>query len=578
MKSLCLNVILLCALTLAGWAQGQSAEVSAFLSSGVVKLGAPVQLVVVIEGASEGRIKSLPSVPGLRFGGVYGPSVQRFSSSINGRRTVSQKSTWRVELEPSAVGDYEIPSFEVEVEGELVLTRPMSLRVREDMQGAELGYLEFNVRPKTVVDGQPFTVEIVFGWDAGLASRINHANLSLPWWERIAGAIEIEGQRALAGQAVLIDLNGQQRIEVQALGVQARAGRDYQLYKLERHYLATSPGTIEFPQPTLEFARMSQGSLFDNPRAIEQYYKSGAPARLDIGALPDDGRPIEFSGAVGAIEAFADASRREVDAGDSIKVRVTWTGDGNLEFFRLPDLSHAPGFEGFRFYGATDEEKGRYRRVATFDLAPQDSALTAIPPIPLTLFDPELGRYRVVGTEPIPIRVHGLSGSGLEDLSEPEPVDEIHDLMEAWEPSAERASGKVSVGMGAGILGSTLGVLCAAAFLRPRVRRGLDPTMPAERRRARALKQLGRDLRGAPDADARLAAFCAFLAARTRTTADAWHGRRFEPGAFGLERELAVRGDAALDALERAAWAAGGRGPDDAELVALARDLVEGGL
>jgi hypothetical protein len=251
-----------------------------------------------------------------------------------------------------------------------------------------------------------------------------------------------------------------------------------------------------------------------------------------------------------------------------------------LEFFQLPDLSHAPGFEGFRFYGATDEEKGRYRRVATFDLAPQDSALTTIPSIPLTLFDPELGRYRVAGTEPIPIRVHGLSGSGLEDLSEPEPVDEIHDMIEAWQPSAERASSgrATSSGVGAGILGSTLGVLCVAAFLRPRVRRGLDPTTPAERRRTRALKQLRRDLGAATGPDARLAAFCAFLAARTRTTGDAWHGRRFEPDEFGVGRELAARGNAALDALERAAWAGGGRGPDDAELVALARDLVEGGL
>ena len=37
---------------------------------------------------------------------------------------------------------------------------------------------------------QPFTLELTFGWDDGLRQRINWANLSLPWWGQLPGALE----------------------------------------------------------------------------------------------------------------------------------------------------------------------------------------------------------------------------------------------------------------------------------------------------------------------------------------------------------------------------------------------------
>lgn len=585
MKNFLIQLMLVLGLAPALFAQGQKAEVNAWLSSSVVKLGADVELVVVVEGALEGRIRKLPEVEGITYRGVVGPAIERFQSSFNGRRTVSQKATWRVPLSVAAVGEYTLPPFEIEVGAEVFETRPMRLTVREDLQGAELGFLELSVQPARVVDGQPFTVEVLLGWDEGLGQRVNSANLMLPWFERLPGAIEIEGDKSFSGQLVTIGLNEGGRIDVEALGVVPRDGKRYVMYRMVRHFLATSPGALEFPQSTLEFGRMSRGSLFETAKAIEMYYKAAPPTRLEILPLPEEGRPIEFSGAVGTIAGRAEVPRREVDVGDSLKVQVTWTGDGNLEFFALPDLTHAPGFEGFRFYGATDERKSRHERVATFDLAPLEAGITEIPAIPLTLFDPELGAYRTESTAPIPIRVHGLAGSGgLAELDEPEPVEDIRDLMTTLATSTEGADQR-GFGSGVAMLGSAAGLFVAATLLRPRMRRGGDPSAPAERRRARALKALRKELGKATGASERLGAFCRFLAARTRTTADAWHGGRLAQLGAGiglegeLEPELVQRTDRTLEALEVVAWGVGqGAQPSDDELVALARELQGGGL
>ncbi|MBC8451507.1 MAG: BatD family protein [Planctomycetes bacterium] len=572
-------------------AQGEPARVSAHLSTGVAKLGAPVEIIVVIEGTLDGRIGKVPAVDGLQIGEPQGPSTERSMRSVGGSFSVELRATWRIPIAPERTGDFQIPPFQITVGQDVFETQAMPLRVREDLAGAALGHMDFQVSPERIVVGQPFDVTLTFGWDAGLAARINHADLSLPWLGELAGAIEIEdGRTSIGGRQVTISLNGEGQIEVDSLGRQTLAGRDLVVYRLKRSYLATTAGAIAFPVSHLEFGRVSGGSIFDRPRAIETYYKSAAARSVTVAALPEAGRPIEFGGAVGQITAWAEADRREVELGDSIKLTVTWSGDGNLEFFDLPDLDLAPGFKGLRLFGVTEKVKTRNARVSVFDLAPVEPGIEEIPPVPLVVFDPVLGRYLTVETLPIPIRVHALEGQGgLEELGALVPRDDIRDLITTGfrgtaatpEAGARFARPGQALFAAGGLL--FLGFL----FLRPRLRAGLDPAAPRERRRRRAKRRFGRDLRRAHDPSARYAALCEFLAARTRTEANAWYGQRSDlVGPESLAATLAARLDRALEALEQTAWspprgdASGGptSAPTDEELRDLGHDLIQGGL
>lgn len=567
------------------WAGDAAPRVSAYLTTGVAKLGAPVEIVVVVEGSLEGKIGSLPTVKGLAIGRPRGPSTESSMRSVGGRMSIERRATWRIPIKAGAAGDFQIPPFKVTVGQETFETQPMQLRVREDLAGAELGYMQLELAPKKIVVGQPFDLTLTFGWDAGLAAKINHADLSLPWWGELAGAIEIEGaERGLGGRKTTVGLNGDQQIEVESLGRQQVDGRDLVLYRLKRSFLATAAGSIELPVSHVEFGRVSGGSIFDAPRVIEMYYKSAPAESLAVAPLPEAGRPIEFGGAVGTIEAYAKADRREVELGDSIKVKVTWSGDGNLEFFDLPDLTHVPGFDGLRLFGVQDELKSRSARVSVFDLAPTDASLTEIPPIPLVVYDPEEARYKTVATRPIPIRVHALEGTGtLEELDGEVQRDDIRDIVttgfsgdlgEGPEPMSSPFEGR-----GLWLPGSAAGLLVIFGLLRPRVRRGLDPGAPLERRRRRAERALSRALRRATEPSERQVAFAEFLGARTRTSAALWQGRRVGAGReLQLTEELLGRLDQVLEALEEAVWNPHKTPPNDGELLDLARELVRGGL
>ncbi|MDF1797644.1 MAG: BatD family protein [Planctomycetota bacterium] len=585
-----LLAVVLAQLPLAAAPQG-GPRVSARLSTGIAKLGAPVELVVTVEGTVDAQLGSLPAVPGLRIGPAPGASTSQTMQSRNGRMVVERRVTWRIPVRAEAIGDFEIPAFEVVVEGRRYPTSALDLRVREDLVGAELGIMQVEFQPTRIVAGQPFDLILTFGWDANLAGKINHADLSLPWWGKLLGTVEVSGTgRQLGSRPVTVNLNGRYQVEVEALGVQEVRGKPFEMFRLQKSYLATHAGTLELPTSHLEFGRMSQGGFFENPRPIEMYYVAAASSPLEVGTLPEASRPFEYTGAVGSIEAIAVADRRDVDLGDSIKLKVEWRGDGNLEFFDLPDLARLEGFEGFRSYGATDQLKERFARVSIFDLAPIDADVTEIPAIPLWVFDPETRAYELVETRPIPIRVRALTGSGLEDEGEVVPREDIRDI----DATALGSGGTGGGGSGpvpmVPIGGSALGLMLAWGFVRKPLRRGLDPTAPLERRRRRALAALRKDLRQAESvgdaaavAEARHAALCRFLGARTREDESAWVGR--DPmdwrGRDGTHLEPAPARELAdcLGGLERAAFGPeASAAPTRDDVLALAKSLTQGAL
>jgi hypothetical protein len=113
----------------------------------------------------------------------------------------------------------------------------------------------------------------------------------------------------------------------------------------------------------------------------------------------------------------ASATPRDVDAGESIKFKVEWTGRGNLQYFTPPEPSRSDAFAGFRVYGKT-ETKSLERRTVVYDIAPRSAEVKEIPPLQLPVFDPSTGRYTSVATEPLAINVRALArASGLEDAA-----------------------------------------------------------------------------------------------------------------------------------------------------------------
>ena len=349
-------------------AQGRGASVVASFDSPVLKLGGEARMTVVADGVEDARLTALPEVDGLEWGAIPRPSRKSFFYLSGGRQSRSSQVAWTIDVRPTRVGRFEIPGIAVTVDGAgggtELYSAPLVLTVLEDLRGEELGFLEVTSSSAAVYEGQPFELELLYGWDESLR-QINVAELTIPWWGNLPGLLDLETPPGTVNRNPnIVMLNGQ-RVEVEELPSVERKGRPQRTFRLRRSYLPTRAGALELATSSLEFSRLERtgGILGTSSRLVEQYFVLQDPIQVDVRALPEEGRPFDFSGAVGTLTARASADVRDVDVGDSLKVSVEWSGRGNLEFFELPDLGRIDAFSDFRVYGSSTVTKGpRYRK------------------------------------------------------------------------------------------------------------------------------------------------------------------------------------------------------------------------
>jgi len=322
-------------------------------------------------------------------------------------------------------------------------------------------------------------------------------------------------------------------------------GRPWAVLETTRTLQADEPGVIELAAPVVRWVFAS--SFAEDfvhgrvPRDPAKGMAAGTPAAIRVLALPEEGRPPDFDGAVGRFAVHASAEPRTIEVGGMIRLELRIDGDGNLADFDTPRLDF---LRGFHVYGALDDRATPVRTIR-YDLAPLDPLVEMIPAIPFTSFDPhEPAAYRTVRTEPIPITVEaGLGGTTTSRAPEP----------------GKRIPTLPLVATGAAAL-----ALLLRAWFRHR-RRRLDRAQDAA---GRFRTRLAR-----PGADA-AAALTDYLAARLECAPAAVIG----PGladrlrATGVDPDLAARAGALVERLTAARYGADDDAGDGARA---ARALVD---
>jgi hypothetical protein len=298
------------------------------------------------------------------------------------------------------------------------------------------------------------------------------------------------------------------------------------------------------------------------PADREDVSVTGNALKLYILPLPEEGRPPEFTGAVGRFTVSARADVRALRLGESLRCSLEVEGEGNLMFFRAPRLE---GFGGFHVYGHIDEKSDGTRTI-TYDMAPLDEAVTAIPSIPFTYFDPgPPAGYRTVRTRPIPLEVMPIpEGVKLTLLTEyGRPVPGVNDLFGLKPLRGGEARAERSPWITAAVLCMpwllALGLLL---WLRKREQEKSDPLGARARRAAARYRE-----RAVIDPSR---AFTAYLAARLRCpdAAVISPDLAYQLETNGVPAELSQRAAAAQDRLVSNRYGGGASGVEEtADLV-----------
>jgi len=129
---------------------------------------------------------------------------------------------------------------------------------------------------------------------------------------------------------------------------------------------------------------------------------------INVKPLPANA-PEGFTGAVGNFNFKVTQSKRNLNATESLQVKIVASGSGNLKLFKLPELQTPNAIEK---YDPEHRENVRIRSRGmtgsisdTYTLVPQFKGKFPLPLIKFSYFNPKAGVYKTVGSPTISIDV-----------------------------------------------------------------------------------------------------------------------------------------------------------------------------
>jgi hypothetical protein len=365
-----------------------------------------VLLVVEVEGGVSVGAPQLPTMTNLRV--LSGPERRVHSSWVNGRFSSSSQYVYR--LLPEGPGTAEIPPVTVTVDGRRHTTRRIRFSVKRSAPGTTQPRPR---RPDAVASPKRADVSL----RAEIGSREVWVGQSVPLSVTLyVNALERVGNASWAGQPALAsfwveDLEADPDQERYATSIQ---GRRYHAFPMLRKILVPqAPGEFEIEPYMLQLDYRARSSdpfdVFSFGRG-QTIVRKTEPMKIRVRSLPENGRPEDFSGAVGSFTLKASLDRREAGVNDAVALSATIEGEGFLRSVAAPRLEAPADLKVFdpEVRSASRASRGRIINTKTWEwiLVPLTPGEIQLPEIRFSYFDPDSGTYRVANQpiEPLVVR------------------------------------------------------------------------------------------------------------------------------------------------------------------------------
>jgi hypothetical protein len=120
---------------------------------------------------------------------------------------------------------------------------------------------------------------------------------------------------------------------------------------------------------------------------------------IHVHALPEEGRPAHFTGAIGQLQVTGDAQPKSVAVGEPVTLRFTVGGEGNFDYVRCPRLPDDPAWKTYVPKSSINYlNESHTHAVKTFEQAviPRKNGNVPLPPASFSYFDPTAKQYVTV--------------------------------------------------------------------------------------------------------------------------------------------------------------------------------------
>ena len=329
---------------------------------------------------------------------VGGPSQSISNSWINGERTYSKTYTYF--LAPKKRGSFNIGQASIEVKDVIYKTSPIKIDVTAAVD----------------IPKDPNDPEYLASKSIDLVAEISKTN---PYLNE---AISVVYKLYIAENTGIRNWNEidkpryndfwSQNIDVKELKVQEG------IYKGENYRYVVLKKTILYPQKTGELSLepltldvsvevpSNRRDIFGR-RAMTTVNRTVTAGKRNIKVkpLPQQGRPEDFSGAVGDFNFKVESSKKTLIVSEAFNLKLEVSGRGNLMLFELPaptlpsslevyDPEHTENIET-----SLSGTKGRI--LDNYAVVTNEAGQYPIPPISFSFFNPKTKSYETIKSEKI---------------------------------------------------------------------------------------------------------------------------------------------------------------------------------
>ena len=353
-----------------------------------------------------------PNFEGFRV--IAGPSQQVSQSWINGRSSFNKSYSYY--LLPTQKGTLIIKQATVEINGQIYKTNPLKIEVSNAVE-----------QPRDPNDAQAVNVNNAINLVAEISKTNPYVNepITIVYKLYFSYNIGIDNWREL-NKPKYNDF-WSQNIDIKQLVAQEGT------YNGERSRFVVLRKTVLYPQKSgkLEIEPLSldidiqvptnRRNVFGQAQMTNDSKRVSAGSKtITVKALPEKGKPVDFSGAVGNFNFKVVPSKTNLKSGESLDLKVVVSGKGNLKLFTLPKPIVPNSLE---MYDPIHDEQiqtplsGMNGQISdTYTIIPQFKGNYPIKPMTFTYFDLGSQSYKTINSPEIMINVleGPMSNSGTE--------------------------------------------------------------------------------------------------------------------------------------------------------------------
>lgn len=349
-----------------------------------------------------------PSFEGFRI--IAGPSQQVSQSWINGKS--SFEKTYSYYLLPQQKGNLIIKQATIEYNGQIYKTNPIKINVTaaveqpKDPNDTQISaddniYLVADISKTNPYINEPITVvyKLYFSYNIGIT---NWRELDKPkyndFWSQNIDIKQLVGEEGM--------FKGEKYRFVVL--------RKTVLYPQKSGKLVIEPLSldIDVQLPTNRRDMFGRVVITNGNKRV-----SAGAKTIAVKALPEAGKPEDFSGAVGKFDFKVTPSKTNLKNGESLDLVVSVTGSGNMKLFNLPKPVVPNSLE---MYDPIHNEKvntalsGMSGKISdSYTIIPQFKGNYPIKPLQFSYFDLGSGKYKTISSPEIIINV--LDGPSAND-------------------------------------------------------------------------------------------------------------------------------------------------------------------